>query len=717
MQSTPSRGVRTVVAVAVTLAVAAPPLRAQAPGSPAPAPAMIGEVQLFGEEDVKIEAATKTSIPISKAPGAVSVITARQIRESGARTIPDLLRLVPGVNVRWNPMVETIDMRGFGENPFTNRVLLLIDGVPYNDWNQGGFPQHPGLDFFVLQNVKRVEVVRGPGSSLYGENAFWGVINIVTLSGEDLQGGRLEAFGGDRHTASGSAFYGKKFGEGSVFASVKYLQSRLPMEFWLENESDWKGNDVFLKATYKGLQASYYRHQDEMEGFSEPLPIPGLPPTAAFTSAAEVGQTVNIAALRYDHQPKEKKVGFTATASYATRFGTHCAACHAAKEKPAYSIKEDHGYQLLGDMRMNFRGLKHNDLLIGVESRFVDRGAHASELSDDPLKIDTYSKLAAYIQDQLSVWNDKAIVTAGLRYDAKTDFFDEKLSPRVALVLNPVEPLVLRAGWSTAFRFPNFSELSQASWFINADVGFPLFPGGPSSFPIATFRPNQRLEPEESRTLEAGAEYRFSPNLSGKVDVFRSRLDKFLVLAFGLAPPPAVPSLGFENQTDDATITGFETELRWNVTGKTTGFVNYSHQKNEQNGTARDSGGQMFEFVYAPEHKVNVGAYLGPFSGVRLAGELSWRGERVAPATWGFVAGGAEDPSLLFTPVPLESYALLDARVSYDLPFDLGKQKRPLRLTVHGRNLLDEKVKETFIGVDTTIPGRELFAEVSIDLK
>src|SRR5207248_9528997 len=88
----------------------------------------IGEVTLFGEEQLKVEAATKTEIPISKAPSAVTVVTAKQIAESGARTVPDLLRLVAGVNVRWNPMVQTIDIRGFGENPFSNRILLLIDG-------------------------------------------------------------------------------------------------------------------------------------------------------------------------------------------------------------------------------------------------------------------------------------------------------------------------------------------------------------------------------------------------------------------------------------------------------------------------------------------------------------------------------------------------------------------------------------------------------------
>jgi iron complex outermembrane receptor protein len=105
----------------------------------------------------------------------VTVITHAQIKESGARTIPDAVSLVAGLNIRWNPMVQTMDIRGFGSNPFTSRLLLMIDGVPFNAGDKGGFPQQPALDFFVLQNVKRIEIVRGPGSALYGENAFWGV--------------------------------------------------------------------------------------------------------------------------------------------------------------------------------------------------------------------------------------------------------------------------------------------------------------------------------------------------------------------------------------------------------------------------------------------------------------------------------------------------------------------------------------------------------------
>ncbi len=119
-------------------------------------------------------------------------------------------------------MVQNFDIRGFGQTPFTSRVLLLIDGIPYNSWDKGGFPQHPGFDFFMLQNVKRLEIVRGPGSALYGENAFWGVINIVTLSGEDLQGGRVELYGGDLENQAICALYGSKLSDDvSLFVSAR----------------------------------------------------------------------------------------------------------------------------------------------------------------------------------------------------------------------------------------------------------------------------------------------------------------------------------------------------------------------------------------------------------------------------------------------------------------------------------------------------------------
>src|SRR5436305_2688335 len=220
----------------------------------------IGEVTLFGEEQPRVEARTKAEIPSPKAPRAVTVVTANTIAESGARTVPDLLRLVAGVNVRWNPMVQTIDIRGFGENPFSNRVLLLIDGLPYNSGDTGGLPLSPAFDFFPVQNIKRVEVVRGPGSSLYGENAYWGVINVVTLSGEDLAGGDVQPYAGSRTTGEASAQLRQRYSRASILSPVRFLRTTFPQEFWLDDRSKFQASDIFLKASLGDWQASAYRH-------------------------------------------------------------------------------------------------------------------------------------------------------------------------------------------------------------------------------------------------------------------------------------------------------------------------------------------------------------------------------------------------------------------------------------------------------------------------
>ena len=669
---------------------------------PAAAQRMIGDVKLFEGEEIRIKAPAKVEQEISKVPNSVTVITAQQIRESGARSIPELLRLVAGVNVRWNPMVQTIDIRGFGQNPFTSRVLLMIDGVPYNAWDKGGFPQHPSFDFFVLQNVKRIEIVRGPGSALYGENAFWGVLNIVTLSGEDLQGGRVEVFGGARETASAGAYYGKRYNSGSLFVSGKFTHSQLPMAFWAdEQDSSVKGFDGFVKASYKDWQFSYYRHDDSFDGFAEVIPDPSLPPGSAFRSAETLKQGVDILATKYDHA-FNPKVSLGGDVSFARRNGSHCAACHGAKEKPDFGESANHGYQLIGDFRLAMRPVPSHSVLVGFEARKVDDGDHHDEMGVPPGSsspfVTAYTKPAFYAQDQVSLANDRVQLVGGFRYDGSTDIFDGKFSPRIAAVYSPTNQVVLRGGWSTAFRFPNFSELYQNTWFINVDAGFAVIP-------LAAFGPNPDLEAEEIQTFELGGEYRFSANLSAKADFYRSRVKNFVTPTLALVPPPALPEYRYENHPDEATITGLELELRFSSPRGITGFVNYAVQSNDAENGLVDSTGTPLQFPYAPEHKFNLGTYFGPFKRVRGAFELQWKGEYVGPQMWYLIESNFTDPTIR----PLEGFALANARVSYDLPFASGPSQTPTRLVFYVKNIFDERPRETLIGVDSRLVGREVF--------
>lgn len=673
----------------------------------APSKPQIGEVTLFGEEQLQVEAATKTEIPISQAPSAVTVVTAKQIGESGARTVPDLLRLVAGVNVRWNPMGPTVDIRGFGENPFSNRILLLIDGIPYNSGDTGGFPLSPSFDFFPLQNVKRVEIVRGPGSALYGENAYWGVVNIVTLSGEDLSGAQAQLFAGSNSRNEVTAQYGTRFTNGDLLASFRALHGEFPMEFWRESGSKFRAKDIFVKGTYKNFAASYYRHDDKLGGFREDFGEAGFPPGSEFSSAHNLTQTINIFSLRYKNAPQNSRFNYSADISYSHRDGMHCAGCHAATQEPEFGEAADHGYQAIADFRLGVNPIGGHELLFGVEGRRLDRGAHHEELSEEGHVATGYDKLAVYAQDQFVIVPDRLRAVAGLRYDAKTKLFDAKTSPRLALVYTPNDRLVVRGGYSTAFRFPNFSELYQDSWFLTVSNETAPIP----SFPIAVFAPNPDLRPEEIRTFEVGGEYQISPAISAKVDLYRSRVRNFMVITAAFPPPPGVPPLRYENHPSDATVTGGEVELRSNFANSVTGFVNWAYQTNDQSSGATDSSGQRMEFVYAPKNKINLGAYAGPFRGVRGSVELAWRDRYVAPQFWYIVATSFADPTVR----PLDSYALLNGRVSYDLPFNIGPKERPLRLTLFGNNLLDERPRETLIGVDTRITGREFFAQVEVN--
>ena len=660
---------------------------------------LLGEVTLFGEEAPMVQAATKTEIPISKAPSSVTVISAKQIRESGARTIPDLLRLVAGVNVRWNPMVQTLDVRGFGEYPFSNRLLILIDGAPYNSPDTGGFPLSPALDPFPVQLVKRIELVRGPGSALYGENAFWGVLNIITLTGDDLRGGNVELLAGDRDTRVGTASFGTKIGDASILGSAKWQQTQFPVEFWLDQESKIKASDLFLKGTWNGLSVSAYRHDENLDGFALDLSEDGLPPGTAFRSADHIKQTMEAATVKYNYGPSGAPFSFDADVSWQHRDGMHCAGCHAAQEDPHFQKRADHGYQLLGDFRLGVHLIPSHDILVGVEGRKLDRGDHEAELSPDGAIVSGYDKWAAYMQDQISLLDDSLHVVLGVRYDASTDLFDSKTSPRFAVVWNPTEKLVLRSGYGTAFRFPNFSELYQDSWFLGADMPDPI-----PDFPLAVFAPNPNLVPEEIRSFDLGGEYFFGGGVSARIDLYRQKVKRFMVMTQVLAPPPNPAGIRVENHPGEATITGGEIEVRANLAQGITGFVNYAHQTEDQDDSKVDSNFRKMEFVYAPENKINLGAYLGPWNGVRGAVEVSWRDEYEAPSFW-FVIFGQQ-------PKPLPSYTLLNARLSWDIPWEVPGLAGPIRLSVIGSNLLDKQVKETLLGADATIAGREFFGQV-----
>jgi iron complex outermembrane receptor protein len=160
---------------------------------------------------VEVTSVSKSAQSLASAPATIYVITREEILRSGAFSIPEMLRLAPNLQVtQFSSTDYEIGARGFGSNReaqnFSNKILILIDGRSvYNPLFSG--VTYDALDVFV-EDIERIEVISGPGATLWGVNAMNGVINIITRPASESQGGHVKARAGDQERAIGARFGG-----------------------------------------------------------------------------------------------------------------------------------------------------------------------------------------------------------------------------------------------------------------------------------------------------------------------------------------------------------------------------------------------------------------------------------------------------------------------------------------------------------------------------
>ncbi len=165
--------------------------------------------------DIEITTASKKEEKLFEAPAAAYVITSEDIRRSGATSIPDALRMVPGLQVaRINSNKWAVSSRGFN-NEFANKMLVMIDGRSIYTPHYGGvrWDTHD----VMLEDVERIEIIRGPGGTLWGANATNGIINIITREARDTQGGLLSGGSGTEEEGFGAVRYGDKIDDKTYF--------------------------------------------------------------------------------------------------------------------------------------------------------------------------------------------------------------------------------------------------------------------------------------------------------------------------------------------------------------------------------------------------------------------------------------------------------------------------------------------------------------------
>lgn len=224
----------------------------------------------------------------AEAPAVISVLTAAMIRDLGVNTLYEALSYLPGVQVMESYFGYTmVNIRGVLESHYNNKVLLMVNGVPTREAIQGSFH----LEIIPIGAIDRIELVRGPGSALYGTNAFAGVINIITKKGNDDSLRQLQVGGGSFTTRDGSATWG---GHASGLDWVASASARRDDGWSGRVRHDEQGksgsidfeNDVtngFVALNYKGFSLT-------AAGFDQTKGKYGITPVLAYSAPSDVKQ-------------------------------------------------------------------------------------------------------------------------------------------------------------------------------------------------------------------------------------------------------------------------------------------------------------------------------------------------------------------------------------------------------------------------------------------
>ena len=523
--------------------------------------------QLMNAEVTTVIGASKYQQDVTDAPASVSIVTSDDIRKGGYRTLTEILNSVHGFYTTYNRGYSFVGLRGFSPlGDYGTRLLVLVDGHRLND---AVYEQAPiGSDFPVdIDLIDRIEVIRGPGSSLYGTNAFLAVINVITISGKDLKGGELSSSGGSFNTWTGRATGGAKLSNGvELLFSGSYRdsagQQHLPFpEYAATNNGVAQGldgensQDILTKATWKDFSLLLL-HQNRDKTV----------PTASFFSLF--------------NDPGEKTSDRHTLAGLSYRRNGERATLNARLTYNRYEYRGDYPLDYSGARTLNrditvaewigsdlyaSKTFGKHLLTLGMEHRwqFTEQQRNNDITPTARLVLDDNHRNVIqgyYLQDEYHIL-DNLILNAGLRFD-HYDNFGGTTSPRAALIWKPQNSAILRLSYGEAFRAPNAYER-----YYSDQVGI---------------KGNTDLKPEKMRTLELGWDQFFGNNLKTTASAYYSRINNLLEQT---SDPNDGMSV-FKNQSQ-AELKGIELQAEGKWESGFSGRVSYSYQESKTEGSAQ----------------------------------------------------------------------------------------------------------------------------------
>ncbi len=592
------------------------------------------DLDFLKEETVSIAAAHEQ--PISEAPSNVYVITAEDIRHSGATDIPTILRRIPGMEVIQTTGADyNVSARG-NNQARANKLLVLVDGRSIYLDIQGEvlWKAIP----VTLPEIKQIEVLKGPASALYGFNAFDGVINIITKSPEELKGGIVQFGGGELGTITSSAIYAGKH---------KDLGYRLSAGW--DKSQQWQNSDALAYRAYKFNVQTHWNLQEDAQ-----IKLQG----GYLNSNRYDGPAVDT--LRINQEPSigHAGIGFHKSNFFLRTWWTRVDQDSDIETFPTlipfFQVSDKNGSQKRSQTWNSYNIESQHALEFGNITKIIyGLNFRHNSFSSNFLKNSIQeNRLGFYVQDELNI-TPKFIVTTGLRLDLHTEI-NPTYSPRVALVYRPETDHTLRTSFGIAYRPPTVFETAT-------DSRGSVFPFGcpPTCFVVSSsaLKGSDNLRPEKIIATEVGYQgWFFKHRLRLRIDLFYNHISNIIQQG------GPTGQLSFINSRK-VDIYGGEAGLEFLIMPWLTGFANYSFQDiNQQTPIASTT----LDRREGPQSKANGGLRAEWDNGINGEMVLHYVGATTSPLNPFFTT--ASNPPFNGSP-PLDnrigSYFLLNLRGAY----------------------------------------------------
>ncbi len=496
--------------------------------------------------------ASRQEQKVSDTAAAVYIITQEDIRRSGATHIPDLLRMVPGLQVaQMDANKWAISSRGFNAR-FGNKLLVLIDGRSvYTPLFSGVYWD---VQNYLLADVERIEIIRGPGSTLWGSNAVNGVINIITKDSKETQGGLLTGKAGDEERAVGAFRYGGKIGKDASYRlyskGFKHDDSGQVVNSDTNGNDKWRMAQVGMRMDWNVSSANSLMFQGNIyEGDANDLVIDSSQPrrNTELSGGHVLGRWKHIfsdtseSTFQMYFDQTFRKTAISREVRNTSDFDFQHKFCLGDRQEFIWGM----GYRYVTDDIVGFRDLTYDN----------DDSSMTNSRYDNLLNM--------FVQDEITLIDDKLRLILGSKV-SHNDYTGLEIQPNLRLIWKPAERHSVWATVSRSVRTPNRFEHDS----VNNVVTFTTGPSTTSTIQIAG---SHDFNSEILTAYELG--YRVQPTKRFSFDIatFCNIYDD-LQTAEDATPfidpnnaTNTINPVNFDNKMDGETF-GMEILANWNVT-------------------------------------------------------------------------------------------------------------------------------------------------------